>query len=163
MLFAFAPIKWIAPIKTTRITASMIAYSPTPWPCSDRSLFKVKRPKLLTSRKSVGSMFTFSLHRQEWPNSGNPKGTTTGLTTVIKKPIRLGRRLGSPTVAVSNCRGFRNKKRDNTREPNRKNCKCLTNTPVRMAGSVLKCSDDYKNRVVSAQATYTSGSSATSG
>jgi hypothetical protein len=30
--------------------------------------------------------------------------------------------------------------------------KCLTNTPVRLAGSVLKCSDDYKNRVVSAQA-----------
>jgi len=90
MLFAFAPIKWIAPIKTTRITASMIAYSPTPWPCSDRSLFKLKRPKLLASRKSLGSRFTFSLHRQEWPNSGNPKVTTTGLTTVIKKPIRLG-------------------------------------------------------------------------
>ena len=97
MLFAFAPIKWITPIKTTRITASMIAYSPTPWPCSDRSLFKLKRPKLLASRKSVGSMFTFSLHRQEWPNSGNPKVTTTGLTTVIKTPIRLGRGLGSPT------------------------------------------------------------------
>jgi hypothetical protein len=97
MLFAFAPIKWITPINTTRIMASMIAYSPTPWPCSDRSLFKLKRPKLLASRKSVGSMFTFSLHRQEWPNSGNPKVTTTGLTTVIKTPIRLGRGLGSPT------------------------------------------------------------------
>ena len=97
MLFAFAPIKWITPINTTRIMASMIAYSPTPWPCSDRSLFKLKRPKLLASRKSVGSMFTFSLHRQEWPNSGNPKVTTAGLTTVIKTPIRLGRGLGSPT------------------------------------------------------------------
>ena len=41
--------------------------------------------------------------------------------------------------------------------------KRLTNTPVRMAGSVLKCSDDRKNRVVSAQATYTSGSSAVGG
>jgi hypothetical protein len=49
MLFAFAAIKWIVPIKTTRITASMIAYSATPWPCSDRSLFKLKRPKLLAS------------------------------------------------------------------------------------------------------------------
>jgi len=92
MLLALAPIKWIAPIKTTRITASMIAYSPTPWPCSDRSLFKLKRPMLLASRKSLGSMFTFSLHRQEWPNSGNPKVTTTRLTTVIKKSIRLLRK-----------------------------------------------------------------------
>jgi len=30
--------------------------------------------------------------------------------------------------------------------------KRLTNTPVRRAGSVLKCPDDRKNRVVSAQA-----------
>ncbi len=41
--------------------------------------------------------------------------------------------------------------------------KRLTNTPVRMAESVLKCSDDRKNRVVSAQATFTSGSSAVGG
>ena len=41
--------------------------------------------------------------------------------------------------------------------------KRLTNTPVRQAGSVLKCPDDRKNRVVSAQATYTSGSSAVGG
>ena len=41
--------------------------------------------------------------------------------------------------------------------------KRLANTPVRMAGSVLMCSDDRKNRVVSAQATYTSGSSAVGG
>ncbi len=32
-------------------------------------------------------------------------------------------------------------------------CKRLTNTPVRRAGSVLKCPDERKNRVVSAQAT----------
>ena len=38
--------------------------------------------------------------------------------------------------------------------------KSLTNTPVRQAGSVLKCTDDRKNRVVSAQATYPCGSSA---
>ena len=38
--------------------------------------------------------------------------------------------------------------------------KRLTNTPVRQAGSVLKCPDDRKNRVVSAQATFPSGSSA---
>src|SRR5215469_2386038 len=36
--------------------------------------------------------------------------------------------------------------------------KRLTNTPVLQAGSVLKCPDDRKNRVVSAQATYASGS-----
>ncbi len=42
-------------------------------------------------------------------------------------------------------------------------CKRLTNTPVRQAGSVLKCPDDRKNRVVSAQATYTSGGSAVGG
>jgi serine/threonine protein kinase len=42
------------------------------------------------------------------------------------------------------------------------NCKRLTNTPVRQAGSVLKCPDDRKNRVVSAP-TYTSGSSAVGG
>jgi hypothetical protein len=41
--------------------------------------------------------------------------------------------------------------------------KRLTNTPVRQAGSVLKCPDDRKNRVVSAQATYKSRSSAVSG
>jgi len=41
--------------------------------------------------------------------------------------------------------------------------KRLTNTPVRQAGSVLKCPDDRKNRVVSAQATYTSGGSAVGG
>jgi hypothetical protein len=41
--------------------------------------------------------------------------------------------------------------------------KRLTNTHVRQAGSVLKCRDDRKNRVVSAQATYTSGSSAVGG
>jgi len=39
-------------------------------------------------------------------------------------------------------------------------CKRLTNTPVLQAGSVLKCPDDRKNGVVSAQATYTSGGSA---
>jgi hypothetical protein len=38
--------------------------------------------------------------------------------------------------------------------------KRLINTPVRGAGSVLKCPDDRKNRVVSAYATHTSGSSA---
>jgi hypothetical protein len=43
------------------------------------------------------------------------------------------------------------------------NGKRLTNTPVRMAGSVLKCPDDRKNRVVSAQATYPCGSSAVGG
>ena len=43
------------------------------------------------------------------------------------------------------------------------NSKRLTNTPVRQAGSVLKCPDDRKNRVVSAQATYPCGSSAVSG
>ena len=42
-------------------------------------------------------------------------------------------------------------------------CKRLTNTPVLQAGSVLKCPDDRKNRVVSAQATYASGSSAVGG
>ena len=42
-------------------------------------------------------------------------------------------------------------------------CKRLTNTPVRQAGSVLKCPDDRKNRVVSAQATYPCGSSAVGG
>ena len=42
-------------------------------------------------------------------------------------------------------------------------CKRLTNTPVRQAGAVLKCPDDRKNRVVSAQATYTSGGSAVGG
>ena len=41
--------------------------------------------------------------------------------------------------------------------------KCLTNTPVRQAGSVLKCWDDRKDRVVSAQATYPCGSSAVGG
>lgn len=40
--------------------------------------------------------------------------------------------------------------------------KRLTNTPVLMLGSVLKCPDDCKNRVVSAQATDTSRSSAVS-
>ena len=39
----------------------------------------------------------------------------------------------------------------------------LTNTPVRQAGSVLKCADDRKNRVVSAQATYPRRSSAVGG
>jgi hypothetical protein len=42
-------------------------------------------------------------------------------------------------------------------------CKRLTNTPVRQAGSVLKCPDDRKNRVVSAQATYPCRSSAVGG
>jgi hypothetical protein len=42
-------------------------------------------------------------------------------------------------------------------------CKRLTNPPVRQVGSVLKCQDDRKNRVVSAQATYTSGGSAVGG
>jgi transposase len=41
--------------------------------------------------------------------------------------------------------------------------KRLTNTPVRQAGSVLKSRDDRKNRVVSTQATYTSGCSAVGG
>jgi hypothetical protein len=41
--------------------------------------------------------------------------------------------------------------------------KRLTNTPVRQAGSVLKCPDDRKNRIASAQATYTSGSPAVGG
>jgi len=41
--------------------------------------------------------------------------------------------------------------------------KRLSNTSVRMAGSVLKCPDDRKNRVVSAQATFTSGGSAIGG
>jgi len=41
--------------------------------------------------------------------------------------------------------------------------KRLTNTPVRQAGSVLKCPDDHKNRVVSTQATYPCGSSAVGG
>src|SRR5215469_2345349 len=41
--------------------------------------------------------------------------------------------------------------------------KRLTNTPVLQAGSVLKCPDDRKNRVVSAQATYASGSSTVGG
>ncbi len=41
--------------------------------------------------------------------------------------------------------------------------KRLTNTPVRRAWSVLKCPDDRKNRVVSAQATYPCGSSAVGG
>jgi hypothetical protein len=41
--------------------------------------------------------------------------------------------------------------------------KRLTNPPVRQAGSVLKCPDDRKNRVVSAQATYPCGSSAVGG
>ncbi len=43
------------------------------------------------------------------------------------------------------------------------NCKRLTNTPVRQAGSMLKCPDDRKNRVVSVQATYPCGSSAVGG
>ena len=37
--------------------------------------------------------------------------------------------------------------------------KRLTNTPVRQAGSVLKCPEDRQKRVVSAQATYPCGSS----
>src|SRR5208337_3733531 len=41
--------------------------------------------------------------------------------------------------------------------------KRLTNTPVRRVGSVLKCLDDRKNRVVSAQATYPCGGSAVGG
>ena len=41
--------------------------------------------------------------------------------------------------------------------------KRLTNTPVRQAGPVLKCPDDRKSRVVSAQATYPCGSSAVGG
>src|SRR5713226_10238534 len=41
--------------------------------------------------------------------------------------------------------------------------KRLTNTPVLQAGSVLKCPDDRKNRVVSAQATHPRGSSEVSG
>jgi len=41
--------------------------------------------------------------------------------------------------------------------------KRLTNTPVRGVVTVLKLSDDRKNRVVSAQATYTCGSSAVGG
>jgi len=42
-------------------------------------------------------------------------------------------------------------------------CKRLTNTPVRMARSVLKCPNDRKNRVVSTQTTYPRGSSAVGG
>ena len=42
-------------------------------------------------------------------------------------------------------------------------CKRLTTTPVRQARSVLKCPNDRKNRVVSAQATYPCGSSAVGG
>src|SRR5215470_16659986 len=45
----------------------------------------------------------------------------------------------------------------------RSECKCLTNTSVRQAGSVLKCPDDRKNRAVSIQATYPCGSSAVGG
>jgi hypothetical protein len=41
--------------------------------------------------------------------------------------------------------------------------KRLTNTPVRQAGSVLKCPDDRKDGVVRAQVTYTRGSSAVGG
>src|SRR5271157_3969209 len=41
--------------------------------------------------------------------------------------------------------------------------KRLTNTPVQIAGSVLKCPDDRKNRVVSVQATYPCGSSTVGG
>jgi hypothetical protein len=41
--------------------------------------------------------------------------------------------------------------------------KRLTNTPVRQAGSVLKCPDDRKNRVVSAQATHPRRSSEVGG
>jgi hypothetical protein len=41
--------------------------------------------------------------------------------------------------------------------------KRLTNTLVRQAGSALKCPDDRKSGVVSAQATYPCGSSATGG
>ncbi len=41
--------------------------------------------------------------------------------------------------------------------------KRLTNAPVRGAGSVLKCLDDHKNRVVGIQATYPCGSSAVGG
>jgi hypothetical protein len=41
--------------------------------------------------------------------------------------------------------------------------KRLTNTPVLQAGSVLKCPDDHKNRVVSAQATYPRRGSAVGG
>ena len=41
--------------------------------------------------------------------------------------------------------------------------KRLTNTPVRAIASVLKCADDRKNRVFSAQATYPCGGSAVGG
>src|SRR5271157_480293 len=41
--------------------------------------------------------------------------------------------------------------------------KRLINPPVLQAESVLKCPDDRKNRVVSAQATYPCGSSAIGG
>ena len=41
----------------------------------------------------------------------------------------------------------------------KKTSKCLSNTPIRQAGSVLNFSDDRKNRVVSAQTTYPRGSS----
>jgi len=40
MLLAFAPIKWMVPIRTTRITASIIAYSAISWPSSDRKIFR---------------------------------------------------------------------------------------------------------------------------
>src|SRR6266852_140721 len=43
------------------------------------------------------------------------------------------------------------------------NRKRLTNPPFEGRGFVLQCPDDRKNRVVSTQATYTSGSSAVSG
>jgi len=63
----------------------------------------------------------------------------------IEIPIQLRRVLGAKLTEKLNRR------------------KRLTNTPVRMAGSVLKCPDDRKNRVVTAQATYPCGSSAVGG
>jgi hypothetical protein len=47
MLLAFVPIKRIAPIKTIRITAIMIAYSAAPWPSSDSRIFKWIFPNFL--------------------------------------------------------------------------------------------------------------------
>jgi hypothetical protein len=46
--------------------------------CNSLALFRsqfiqVETPQASCFKKSLGSMFTFSLHRQEWPNSGNPK------------------------------------------------------------------------------------------
>ena len=79
------------------------------------------------------------------------------------KTALLGARTGFD-ARQEELRNFVNEARERENETKTKvERKRLTNTPVRMDGSMLKCSDDRKNRVVSAQATYPRRSSAVGG